>query len=170
MKLETRRSSLLLASAAFLACSVGVVAHAAPTTAATDALYIGIVNAHHDTKRGSEFWFEIPADLAVHLDEGDVLEPDDFSQSIVYYGGNIGFCINPGVSAGNAHTTYHFRGARHERALEAARNAEALGEPRDEAVWALIRAEEAESRSHERADSEAERDAWWARVRAGATD
>lgn len=157
MKLEMNRPSLVFGSVAFVVCSIGVVAHAAPSTAATDAVYSGITNAHHDTKRGSEFWFDIPADLAVHLDAGDVLEPDDFSQSIVYYGGGIGFCISPGVSAGNAGTRYSFRGVRHERALRAAQDAEALGNPRDEAVWALIRADRAE----ERASSEAERDAWW---------
>ena len=127
---------MLARSVPFLAI-LGLASVALATT--SDEPFVGISNGHHDTKRGSEFYFDIAPELATRLDPGDLLEPDDFTQAIVYYGEGIGFCVNPDVPAGTSHTVYRFNGARHERALAAAREAEANGEPRDEAVWAEIR-------------------------------
>lgn len=163
---DARRGSLGLVVAVLIAASGGVVAHAAPATVATESVYTGILPGYHETKRGAEFYFEIPAELAVHLDAGDVLEPDDFSQRVVYYGDRIGFCMSPGAPAGSAHTTYRFRGARNEPALAAARDAEALGSPRDEAVWAVMRPIEADRRAREDAALDAEMSAFWERIRA----
>ncbi len=163
---RARRGSSGLVVAVLIAASGGVVARAAPSTVATDAAYTGIQPGYHETKRGEEFYFEIPAEFAVHLDAGDVLEPDDFSQSLVYYGDRIGFCISPGAPAGSAYTTYRFRGARNEVALAAARDAEALGARRDEAVWAAMRPIEAERRAREDAELDAEMGAFWERIRA----
>jgi hypothetical protein len=135
-----RRSRLVGSLCALAVLATAVAAHAAPD----GPVYDGVVGSYHDTKRGSEFYFDIPTHLATALTPGDVLEPDSFSQRVVYYGDSIGFCIDQGVPAGTAVTTYRFRGTRHERALAAARNAEELGEPRDEAIWAVRRAEDAE--------------------------
>jgi hypothetical protein len=153
MTRESLRSLIL--GLALVVTSLGVAAHAeadlTDAARATEAL-LGILPGHHESKRGSEFFFEIPPELATRLDPGDLLEPETESQRVVYYGGGIGFCIDPYRTAGNATTVYHFRGNRHEGALAAARNAEALGEPRDEAIWTMRRAELADADAGEAAE------------------
>jgi len=99
----------------------------------------GIRPGHHETKYGSEFYFEIPTTLASRLAPGDLLEPDDYSQRVMFFGGNTGFCIDPNVPAGNLGTTYRVTGHTSERGLTAARAAATAGTARDEAIWAEMR-------------------------------
>jgi hypothetical protein len=99
----------------------------------------GIRPGYHETKYGSEFYFEIPTTLASRLAPGDLLEPDDFSQRVMFFGGNTGFCIDPDVPAGDIHTAYRITGHTSERALSAARAAVTAASPRDEAIWAEMR-------------------------------
>ena len=145
---RTVRARLLAAFfALFLLAGSGLVAHAQPDGAVVDAdaratrvVYSGIVGTYHDSKAGSEFYFDIPVHLARNLSPGAVLEPvSELAQRIVYYGGGIGFCIDAGVPQGTSTTVYRFNGMVHERALEAARVASARAVTRDDAVWAATR-------------------------------
>ena len=117
--------------------ALGAAASASPA----GGRFGGVVSGYHDSKRGSEFYFELPSEVTAHLTPGSILEPDGKSQRIVYYGGRIGFCIDRGIPAGGLATTYRYRGNHSEAALEAARTAMRRGEPRDEAVWAAMDAE-----------------------------
>lgn len=114
--------------------------HLAALAEPTPTKVTGLRPGYHDTKAGSEFYFEIPTHLASRLHAGDLLEPEgELSQRVVYYGGGIGFCIDPNIPAGTLATVYRFRGRTSERALEAARSAAYDGARRDEAIWAEMR-------------------------------
>jgi hypothetical protein len=122
-----------------VALSLGSLHHAA-RAAPTPTKVAGLRPGYHDGKAGSEFYFEVPTHMAVHLSPGDLLEPEsELSQRVVYYGGGIGFCIDPDISAGTISTVYRFRGRTSERALERARSAAERGVRRDEAIWAEMR-------------------------------
>lgn len=137
MGTHARLTALALALTVTSTLGVTLLAHAEPTPTKV----VGIRPGHHDTKYGHEFYFEIPTRLAVHLSPGDLLEPDDgLSQRVMYFGGSIGFCIDPNATSGDITTAYRVRGRTSERALAAARAAVTADAPRDTAIWAAMRA------------------------------